>query len=199
MIMNESDRKDFFDQRAHIWDEISPHDLEVVNMLADALEFEGHEKVLDIGTGTGIMIPYYRQRTSGGITALDMSEKMIEVAMSKYPSEEYDVEYVVSDLYEYDPAKRFDIIVCYSCFPHFTDKVGAIRHLASLLKDGGKMMISHGCSRDHINHVHEQSGDTVCDDRLPDMGTMRSMMESVNLTVIWSKDDERTFSLIGVK
>jgi len=197
--MNESDRKEFFDERAHIWDRISPHDLQVVNMLADALELKGNEDILDIGTGTGVMIPYYRQRTMGRITALDMSEKMIEVARSKYPPEEYDVDYVVSDLYDYNPGKKFDAIICYSCFPHFTDKAGAIRHLTSLLRDNGKLMISHGCSRDHINHVHEQSGDTVCNDRLPDMDTMRSLMASADLRVIWFRDDERTFSLIGMK
>lgn len=195
----ECDRKEFFDQRAEIWDEISVHDLDIVAMLSDALELGGSETVLDIGTGTGVMIPFYRERTTGRITALDMSDRMIDVARSKFPPEEFDVEYVVSDLYDYDPGRTFGVIVCYSCFPHFADKPGAIRHLTSMLPTGGKLMISHGCSRMHINHVHKHAGGSVEHDRLPDMDAMESMMAEAGLDVIWKADDDRTFSLIAVK
>jgi len=198
-MVHEHDRKEFFDERAEIWDQIAVHDTDVVNMLADALELKGDETILDIGTGTGVMIPFYRERTTGRISALDMSENMIAVARRKFPPEDYDVDYVVSDLYDYKPEGSYDVIVCYSCFPHFTDKQGAVNHLSGLLKDGGKLMISHGCSRDHINKVHEEAGSTVCEDRLPNMSAMESMMERAGLKVIWEKDDERTFSLIGIK
>lgn len=42
---------------------------------------------MDVGTGTGVMIPFYEEKlTSGSILAVDYSEKMIEVAKKKSPS-----------------------------------------------------------------------------------------------------------------
>ena len=197
--MEHCDRKGFFDENAGKWDEITVHDLDIVNMLADSIGMEGHETVLDIGTGTGIMIPFYRERTDGAVTALDYSEKMIEVARRKYPESEYGVEYVVSDLYEYDPGKRFDVVVCYCCFPHFPRKQEAVDHLVSLLLPGGKLMIAHGSSRHHINMVHHEAGESVKHDMLPDMETMEGMMRSSGLDVVLEMDDERTFTIMGVK
>ncbi len=196
--MNEMER-DFFDENAHHWDEIAIHDLDVVRFLADSLELEGHESILDVGTGTGIMLPFYRERTDGPVTAVDFSSSMLKVAESKYPAKEYGIEYVVSDVYEYSPNKTFDVIVCYSCFPHFEDKPGAIAHLASMLPKGGKLMISHGCSRDHINRVHENGGEVIREDHLPDMPHLRAMIEENGMNTFAEFDDDRMFGIVAVK
>ena len=189
--------KDFFDSNAERWDEISVHDPDIVERIADLLDLEGDETVLDVGTGTGVMIPYYRRRTSGGITAVDFSERMLAVAERKYPAEEYGVEYVVSDITDYRPGRRFDAVVCYSCFPHFPDKESAVAHLASLTAPGGKLMISHGCSRDRINRVHESAGDAVREDRLPDMRTLERMLESNGFSVVREFDDDSMYGIVG--
>jgi ubiquinone/menaquinone biosynthesis C-methylase UbiE len=79
-------QKDFFNEKARIWDEITVHNLEKVQYIAELLGIHSDDRILDIGTGTGIMIPFYEKYlVDGSVVAVDYSEKMIEMARSKYP------------------------------------------------------------------------------------------------------------------
>jgi cyclopropane fatty-acyl-phospholipid synthase-like methyltransferase len=60
----------FFNERAEIWDEISVHNLEKVQYITELLGIRSDDRILDIGTGTGIMIPFYeRYLVDGSIVA----------------------------------------------------------------------------------------------------------------------------------
>ena len=83
-------KKNFFNEKAEIWDEITVHNLEKVQYITEMLGIHGDDRILDVGTGTGIMIPFYeRYLVNGSVVAVDYSEKMIEVARSKYPEKEH--------------------------------------------------------------------------------------------------------------
>jgi demethylmenaquinone methyltransferase/2-methoxy-6-polyprenyl-1,4-benzoquinol methylase len=83
---------------------------------------------LDVGTGTGVLIPFLTGCT-GSVTAIDSAEKMIEAARRKFEGKA--VEFVHGDALEYPfEDAPFDHIVCYSVFPHFDDKPLAIARLA---------------------------------------------------------------------
>lgn len=194
-------QKDFFNERAEVWDEIAVHDPDMVEHVADLLHLTGDESILDVGTGTGVMIdPYMKRIPDGKVTAIDYSENMITVARRKHPRDKYrNVEFVVSDLYDYSPGIVFDVVVCYSCFPHFNEKQRSIDHLASMLRTGGTFMISHGKSRDKINQVHREGGVVISKDYLPDMPSMEGMFESAGLKVTYTQDDDRCFIIVGVK
>ena len=65
-------KKDFFNEKAEIWDEITVHDLEKVQYITEMLNIQGDDKILDVGTGTGIMIPFYeRYLVNGGVVGED--------------------------------------------------------------------------------------------------------------------------------
>jgi demethylmenaquinone methyltransferase/2-methoxy-6-polyprenyl-1,4-benzoquinol methylase len=55
-------QKEFFDSHADVWDEINHHDAAKIGYIADLLQLAGNESVLDVGTGTGVMLPYYLER-----------------------------------------------------------------------------------------------------------------------------------------
>ncbi len=194
-------QKEFFNQRAYEWDKITKHDADKIEYILSQLNLRGSEKILDVGTGTGILIPFYlRYLTSGSIMAIDFSEKMIEVASSKFPHEKYpQVEFVLSDVYDLNYSYQFDIVMCYSCFPHFNDKNTAISILKKTLKHQGKLVAAHSNSRDEINNTHMKSGDEISMDILPSILVLKNMIEAAGLKVIFERDDNDFFMLVAEK
>lgn len=194
-------RKEFFDQNADQWDHISIHDLDKLNFITSLLDPSGNKQIMDVGTGTGIMISFYeRSLDSGDILAIDYSEKMIEIAKKKYPFISHPhVKFEVKDLYDIDGQNKFDMIICYSCFPHFPDKPRAISIFYKALKKNGTLMISHSCSRDDINRIHREGGDAIAHDYLPSMDAIIEMLVETGIHISYTRDDDNFFIVVGQK
>jgi ubiquinone/menaquinone biosynthesis C-methylase UbiE len=194
-------QKGFFNEKASVWDQITVHDLGKVRYITDMLDMHGGERVLDIGTGTGVMIPFYEERLNeGSVVAVDYSEKMIEAARNKFPLAEHPkVTFVVSDLYDLRYEGAFDLVVCYSCFPHFVDHPLAIKILAKALRKGGRLAVAHSDSAKKINGVHINGGVEISNDFLPSMGEMKRMMSENGLDVTFERDDDSYYICMAVK
>jgi ubiquinone/menaquinone biosynthesis C-methylase UbiE len=194
-------KKDFFNEKAEVWDEITVHNLEKVQYIIETLGIHSDDRILDVGTGTGILIPFYeRYLVTGSIVAVDYSEKMIEVARSKYPEKEHPkISYLVSDVYDLKYDADFDLVVCYSCFPHLVDKPLAIKILSTALKEGGRLVVAHSDSAKTINGVHMKSGVEIGNDFLPSMELLKQMMKKSGLEVAFERNDENYFICIARK
>lgn len=96
------------------------------------------QKVLDIGTGTGV-IPRNMYKHGAIFTATDISEHQIEQAIRL--SKGMNISYIVSETerLEFPPA-TFDIITACQCFFYFNEKL-VYPKLASFLKENGKLVI----------------------------------------------------------
>ena len=156
------DNREFFNNLAYKWDEICHHDDKKIRKLLDLAEIKDNSKILDIGTGTGILISYLLEKSPSKLVGVDISENMIEVAMKKYKDK--NVKFIVSDIMDFNEDK-YDYIFIYSAYPHFKEKEKLFEHLLKLLNNNGKVIIAHSQSRDEINHVHSKS-DVVKDDVL---------------------------------
>ena len=194
-------QKDFFDEKAGVWDTITVHNLEKVQYFAELLGIQSGDRILDIGTGTGVMIPFYEKYlVDGSVVAVDYSGKMIEAARSKYPEKEHPmVSYVVSDVYELKYDLEFDLVVCYSCFPHFVDQPLAVKILSRALRKGGRLVVAHSDSAKKINGVHMNGGVEIENDFLPSMERLKQMMRESGLTVTFERDDESYFICVARK
>jgi ubiquinone/menaquinone biosynthesis C-methylase UbiE len=191
----------FFNEKAGIWDKITVHNPKKVQYITELIGIRSNDKILDVGTGTGIMIPFYEKYlVDGRVVAVDYSEKMIEVARSKYPEKEHPmVSYVVSDVYELKYDADFDVVVCYSCFPHFVDQPLALKILSKALKKGGRLVVAHSDSAKTINGVHMNGGVEIGNDFLPSMELLKQMMKESGLAVTFERDDEDYFICIAIK
>jgi ubiquinone/menaquinone biosynthesis C-methylase UbiE len=196
-----SKKRHFFNERAEVWDEISVHSLEKVQYISKLLDIHGDDRILDVGTGTGIMIPFYEKYlVDGNVVAIDHSEKMIEVARSKYPEKKHPmISYLVSDVYELKYNAYFDLVVCYSCFPHFADQPLALKILSRALKKGGRLAVAHSDSAKKINMVHLNGGVEIGNDLLPRMKLLKQMMKDSGLAVTFERDDESYFICLARK
>lgn len=156
------DNREFFNNLAYKWDEMCHHDDRKIRKILELSEIKENSKVLDIGTGTGILISYLLEKSPSKLVGVDISENMIEVAKQKYRGK--NVKFIVSDIMDFNEGK-YDYIFIYSAYPHFKDKEKLFEHLSKLLNNNGKVVIAHSQSRDEINHVHSKS-DVVKEDVL---------------------------------
>lgn len=191
-------KKDFFNSVADSWDEMCNHDMKKVEYILDLVDIQAGSRILDVGTGTGILIPslYKRVTGSGKIKAVDMAEKMIEVARKKNSFE--NVVFECKDILKKDNDEEYyDYIICYSMFPHFHCKEEAVEKLSRKLKRGGKLTICHSQSREAINKLHKRVDDTVKEDNLPEMEKLEQYFSESGLEVVEQVDNQDMFVVIG--
>jgi len=175
--------KEHFNQLAASWEEmINDKTRECLQDIVKKLNISPGAEVLDVGSGTGILIPILLDAVGpdGKVVALDIAEKMLEQARLRYHDSR--LHFVVGDAANPGlPQNSFDEIICNSCFPHFQDKATVLHQLAGLLKPGGRLVICHTQSREAINHLHRSIGGLVAEDMLPDDSDMVWMINKAGL------------------
>ena len=192
--------REYFNSRADIWDEnIAEKDKKKLTRMAERLEIKPDSVILDVGTGTGIFLPYLLNNIgeNGKIVALDLAEEMLAKARAKYPGENIDflhADIMGIPLYE----EIFDSVVCYSSFPHFQDKHKALTEMKRVMNSGGRMYICHTSSRDHINGIHSTLPGME-NDLLPTPDDMRILLSDAGFTVVKIEEDSESYLAIGEK
>jgi len=192
-------RKAFFEQHADAWDTICKHDEAKLEEIFKVVPLKNGDRVLDVGTGTGIAIPHILRSvgTFGSILAIDYAENMIKKAKEKFPQKEYpNVDFIKIDFFEIVSGKFFDSIICYSCFPHFENKEKFIQKCLDLLNRDGTLLIAHSNSRTEINEMHTRKHEAVQDDFLPSTQEIGVMAMKNGFVVLAERDDDRLFYIL---
>lgn len=188
------DNREFFNSVAAKWDEICKHDDNMLKKIIELSSVKEGSKILDVGTGTGILISYLLSTIPKEIAAVDISENMIAVAKGKY--KENNVQFIAEDIMTYHES-GYDYIFLYSCYPHFKDKEALVYHLSTLMNIGGKLIIAHSESREKINEVHKGSAH-VSSDMLPSGEETASIM-SKYLKAGTIIDNDEMYFVSGIK
>lgn len=178
------DLKACFDRHASSWDEMLRYNERASNLLEVVSWFglaEG-DWVLDVGTGTGILLPLIRQAIGpkGMLVGLDVSFKMLGKAKVRpCPGDNNLINVIVESL----PFRSdlFDHIICFSAFPHFPNKLRALLEMVRVLNSGGDLYIAHLKSVEELNQFHQSIGGPIANDLLPHPERVRNMMMDVGL------------------
>lgn len=190
----------YFNKQADKWDKnVAEQDVSKLEKLAARLSIKTGDTVLDVGTGTGVFLPYLLKKTgeAGKIVALDIAEKMLLKSKSK--NFKGNINYLCADVMAIPLDDNFcDTVVCYSCFPHFPDKLGAMSEIKRVLKRGGRVFICHTSSREHINKIH-RSIPHVHDHILPDAIEMVQILSNAGFTEIQVEDKADSYFACGMK
>jgi len=180
-----------FNQKAASWDKTTAEkDTAKLDRMAKRPKIKLGSIVLDVGTGTGAFIPFLlREIGRGGrIVALDFAEKMLRRARAK--GFNGNIDYLCADVTNIPLRNEiFDIIVCYSSFPHFPDKSRALAEMSRVIKRGGRLLICHTSSRARINETHRQIP-IVENDIIPDEGEMQIILLRAGFIEIKIDDSE---------
>lgn len=183
----------FFDRLAPGWDEEMIRSDEIISTILDNACVSAGKDILDVATGTGVLIPDYLKRQVSSVTAIDISPKMAEIAKEKFPQE--NVTILCGDVEETEFGRLFDCVVVYNAFPHFPEPERLVARLASLLKPGGTLTVAHGMSREKIDAHHRGTACRVSNGLMS--AEELSAIFAGHLTVSTVISDDRMYQVTG--
>ena len=158
--MHKQDVIAFFDHCAPTWDQRAVTNDAVIGRILDNARVTAGADVLDIACGTGVLFPYYLNRGVASVTGIDISPRMVQIAVKKWDGEER-IRVLCGDAENFTSPHTYDAIVVYNALPHFLDPSALIGRLSSLLKQGGRLTIAHGASRETIDRCHRGAAQHV--------------------------------------
>ena len=132
----------FFDRSAPRYEEVASVQTRTARDLLERLTLaEEPLRILDAGCGSGILTRMLLDRfPRSRVDALDVSERMLEVARSRTPSDR--VRWIQSDFAHYTPSLTYPLIVSNASLHWAPNLEEAIRNLAECLAPGGLLAVS---------------------------------------------------------
>lgn len=111
------------------------------------------DSVLDIGTGTGILIPLIQEYAPARIYANDLSSAMLEFVEAHYPSV-ITAHGDAADLALGD--NSLGVAFINACYSNIIDKHKTFENLRRMLHPGGRLIISHPLGRSFVEVLKEK-------------------------------------------
>jgi ubiquinone/menaquinone biosynthesis C-methylase UbiE len=112
------------------------------------------EKVLDVGTGTGILINYILKYRPSEIHACDLAENMLERVKEKFPR----VIVHLCDIKDLPlPDDSLDVVFINGCYSNILDKSKSLTNIHRLLRKEGRLVISHPLGRSFIAELKRRT------------------------------------------
>ena len=149
--------KDFFEQKAHIYDTDDKRVSNVENIanaIIGSVSLNKKMHLMDFGSGTGLLLeriaPYVRK-----ITAIDISKSMNDQLDKKRGSIDCEIDILEIDLESNNITDKFDGIISSMTMHHVKDIQVMFAKLYSVLNDGGFIAISDLDKEDGSFHTED--------------------------------------------
>lgn len=192
-------QRQYFNKVAPKWDSISTEGDSVrLASIVGELGLKSDETILDVGAGTGALIPLIQEVTGNSIRLipLDISENMLQLARGK--CFDGDVNFIQADACAVPLAREScNMVICHSVFPHFVDKQRTLAELKRVLRPNSRLVICHTKSREEINEIHQNIGGAVAHAILPDEAEMRTLLADIGLERIEVSDEQDKYLAIA--
>ena len=173
------DERAFFDNLAPEWDDnevLSTPDK--IREILDKIELKEDQEVLDLGTGTGVLLPFIAERigNDGKIIAVDYSEEMLKRAKQKFSSLSPSPVFLNLDFENENIEGEFDLIFLYCVYPHLHQPIETLKWLKKVnLKQGGSIIIAFPCDNNFINNIHREKHSES--DQLPSASSLANFLK----------------------
>jgi ubiquinone/menaquinone biosynthesis C-methylase UbiE len=182
--MNELQRK-YFNENVDLFEPPLPKGVpERLKTTVRESGLKAGEKVLDVGTGTGILIGYILKYRPSEIHACDLAENMLERVKQKFPR-------VITHLYDVKdlplPDDALDVVFINGCFSNILDKSKSLRNLHRLLRKQGRLVISHPLGRSFIVELKQHTPFHL--DLLPDEVEAGDLLDRHGFEMVEFRDD----------
>lgn len=190
--MNRPPLTGFFDRHAPAWDSSQTAGIHgAIARIFAAADIRPGSRVLDVGAGTGILYPHFRDAVAGAYTAVDSSPEMVRQFKAKYPEAlilETDYEKPIRF------AGPFDIVMIFNAFPHFRDEEAVFRRSHSYLSPGGRLFVCHSMNREALNEHHRNAGGAVAGDVLISDDRMAGLYRKAGFTSVRVENKDHFYS-----
>jgi SAM-dependent methyltransferase len=150
--------------------------------------------VLDVGSGTGIMVPLIHEHRPAHIYACDLSEAMLARLRENYPY----AETILGDVRDLGlPDSSLDVVFINACYPNIVDKANAFANIGRMVKPGGRLVISHPLGKSFIEVIRE--GTPFPLDDFPERAEAESLLSPFGFEVERFVDDPKLYILVAGK
>jgi len=158
-------QREYFNRRVDVFEPPLPEGVaERLNEIVAAGQIGSGDTTLDVGTGSGILIPYMLDYEPAEIHACDLAENMLQRVREKFPH----VRTHLCDVKDLDLADdTLDVAYINGCFSNIMDKARALANLFRMLRSGGRLVISHPLGREFIKELKGHTPFPL--DLLPDL------------------------------
>lgn len=195
----EHDRKqaEVFDRVVDIFEGPIPEDImaRLETIVASAGIKEG-AAILDVGTGTGVLIPLILRFKPARVVGCDLSAEMLARARAKFGEE---LRFVEADIVDLPPEDGpFDVVFCNAMFGNVYDQQGAVAAISSLLANGGRLVISHPMGKGFVKELSRGSK-AFSIKELPDRVALESLLEPHGLRLVAFTDEPNLYIAIAEK
>jgi ubiquinone/menaquinone biosynthesis C-methylase UbiE len=139
---------------AHHYDRLSAaHQFKAGQILIGELALVPGEKVLDVGSGTGLLAEYVAGLVGPAGSVVGIDPLLLRVALAQAKGRP-NLSFKVGTAYDLRafPEASFDVVYLNAVFHWLPDKLEPLREIFRVLKRGGRLGLSTG-SKDHPNQL----------------------------------------------
>ena len=185
-------QSDFFSELIHVFDPPLPEGVpQRLEQIVASGEIGDGDVVLDVGSGTGVLIPFLEAYQPERIYACDLSQKMVDHLLEKYPF----VEGIVGDVIDLNLASEsLDVAFINAAYPNIVDKNRAFLNLSRMLKVEGRLIISHPMGRAFIERLKDRSPFPL--DEFPLREEADELLAHYGLEVVDVVDEPKLYLLV---
>jgi ubiquinone/menaquinone biosynthesis C-methylase UbiE len=184
-----------FDGIVHVFEPPLPEGVpERLEQIVAAANIQPGETVLDVGSGTGILVPIIRRCRPARIVACDLSENMLAQLQQNYPAVET-FSFDVRDLTLSDAS--IDAAFINACYPNIADKAGAFANLSRMATPAGRVVVSHPLGRRFVDTLRKNSPFPL--DDFPEKAEAARLLAPYGFAVEHFVDEPALYILVAVK
>lgn len=143
------------------------------------------DRVLDIGTGRGVLIPYIKRHNVSAIVGCDLTQAMLNDAQSLYP----DVTFWRGDFIDFPQTmRRFNAIFFNAMFANIWDQRLSLEKALSLLDTGGCVVLSHPMGSGFVRQLKQQDPKLI-PNSYPDKQQAKDLIAGLPFMIQQFRDD----------
>ena len=186
-----------FNERAHQFDEPVPQEVQMrLEPIVAAASIRPGEMVLDVGTGTGVLLPFVLAHLPSRVVACDLSKEMLALARARFKGQ---VRFLQKDVVALAGSiGMMDVVICNACFGNFYDPQETLQAINALCYYGGRLVISHPLGRQFVRHLREQHPEMVTSE-LPEQEQLEAMLEAAGFRLEIFQDQPELYLAVAKK
>ena len=147
------------------------------------------DRVLDVGTGTGVLISHIQHYGVRDIVGCDISPAMLSEATDCFPG----VHFWCGDVIDLPPVLgSFDVVFFNAMFGNVCDQAQTLRTMTSRLNIAGKIIVSHPMGAGFQAKLREENPRLV-PHLLPDRAALEVLIDGLGLKIRHFLDEEKLY------
>ena len=202
-MLTDKTHQQFFNHHAPSWNSADTRQkVESLQKIFRQINLEMQEMVLDLGCGTGILVPILLEllQRQGKIIEFDFSLEMLKQNKLLCQPNKQHLLRLNGDAHHLPFAsQRFTFLACFAVLPHLSRPGQAYQEWFRVLRSGGKLLILHLMSSQLLNQFHSQAGEEIQCDYLSPAEKVAEQIKTEGFQVLQVQEREDLYLILARK